>query len=278
MVAAETVAFAPVRMSLADAEFLEERRFQVAEVCRVFRVPLGVVDADVGSGASRTYANAQDARRHFLEFSVNPWLAYIEAAISNHPRLCPPESDTYVEFVRPGLLEADLAAQADVLTKALDPSTGWLRRDEARRLLNLEPERVPRAPRLRRKEERMRADEQRTVDVDVQDLDTRGRSIVGYAAVYGALSDDLGGFRERIEPGAFAGVLDSDVRCLVNHDPSQVLGRTRSGTLRLADEERGLRFECDLPDSPLGENVREAVRRGDVDGASFRFQVGEERW
>lgn len=122
--------------------------------------------------------------------------------------------------------------------------------------------------------------EQRTVDVDVTDLDTRGRTIVGYAAVYGARSHDLGGFVETIAPGAFADVLasDADVRALLNHDPSQVLGRTRAGTLRLFDEERGLRFECDLPSSPLGENVREAVRRGDVDGASFRFRVGEDDW
>ncbi len=122
------------------------------------------------------------------------------------------------------------------------------------------------------------APEQRTVDVDVQALDTRGRTLHGYAAVYGAVSSDLGGFTETIAPGAFAAVLDADVRALLNHDPSQVLGRTRSGTLRLADEQRGLRFEVDLPDSPLGENVREAVKRGDIDGASFRFVVGEETW
>jgi HK97 family phage major capsid protein/HK97 family phage prohead protease len=83
---------------------------------------------------------------------------------------------------------------------------------------------------------------------------------------------------KRIAPGAFAGVLDADVRALLNHDPNAVLGRSKAGTLRLHDEQRGLRFECDLPDSPLGENVREAVRRGDIDGASFRFKVGDERW
>lgn len=122
------------------------------------------------------------------------------------------------------------------------------------------------------------APEQRTIDVDVESLDARGRTLHGYAAVYGVESADLGGFRERIAPGAFAGVLGADVRCLLNHDASQVLGRTRSGTLRLHDEQRGLRFEADLPDSPLGENVREAVRRGDIDGASFRFKVGQESW
>jgi len=123
-----------------------------------------------------------------------------------------------------------------------------------------------------------RAPETRTIDVDVQNIDTRGRTLVGYAAVYGAESRDLGGFTETIRPAAFAGVMDADVRALLNHDPSQVLGRTRSGTLRLTDETRGLRFEVDLPTSPLGDNVREAVKRGDIDGASFRFVVGEEEW
>lgn len=120
------------------------------------------------------------------------------------------------------------------------------------------------------------APEQRTIDVDVRDLDTRGRTVVGYAAVYGAESGDLGGFRERIAPGAFAGVLDADVRCLLNHDPNVVLGRTKSGTMRLADDQRGLRFEVDLPESR--SDLREAVGRGDLDGASFRFQVGDEEW
>jgi HK97 family phage prohead protease len=120
--------------------------------------------------------------------------------------------------------------------------------------------------------------EVRTVDVDVQDIDTRGRTLHGYAAVYGVESLDLGGFREKIAPGAFGGVLGGDTRALLNHDPSAVLGRTKSGTLRLFDDQRGLRFELDLPTSPIGENVREAVRRGDLDGASFRFVVGDETW
>jgi HK97 family phage prohead protease len=123
-----------------------------------------------------------------------------------------------------------------------------------------------------------KAPEQRTIDVDVESIDTRGRTLHGYAAVYGVESEDLGGFKEKIAVGAFSGVLDSDVRALLNHDPSQVLGRTKSGTLRLFDEQRGLRFEVDLPDSPLGENVREAVRRKDIDGASVRFTVDKDSW
>jgi uncharacterized protein len=122
------------------------------------------------------------------------------------------------------------------------------------------------------------APEQRTIDVDVESLDTRGRTVHGYAALYNTVSEDLGGFREQLAPRAFAATVNDDVRALLNHDPNEVLGRTKAGTLRLFDEEQGLRFELDLPDSPLGENVREAVRRGDLDGASFRFEVGEEDW
>jgi HK97 family phage major capsid protein/HK97 family phage prohead protease len=122
------------------------------------------------------------------------------------------------------------------------------------------------------------APEQRTVDVDVGALDTRGRTVHGYAALYDQVSDDLGGYKEKIAPGAFAGVLDADVRALLNHDPNEVLGRTKSGTLRLFDEPKGLRFELDLPDSPLGQNMRTAISRGDLDGASFRFEVGDESW
>jgi HK97 family phage prohead protease len=126
--------------------------------------------------------------------------------------------------------------------------------------------------------ETIAAPEQRTIDVDVGSLDTRGRTVVGYAALYDVLSEDLGGYKERISPGAFQGVLDSDVRALLNHDPNEVLGRTKSGTLRLFDEPKGLRFELDLPDSPLGQNMRSAISRGDLDGASFRFEVGQEAW
>ena len=110
---------------------------------------------------------------------------------------------------------------------------------------------------------------------------TPGAEPLSVTAVYGVPSEplaQLGGAREQIAPGAFEGVLDSDVRALLNHDANEVLGRTKSGTLRLSDEQRGLRFELDLPDLPLGDNVRSAVKRGDIDGASFRFVVADEDW
>jgi HK97 family phage prohead protease len=122
------------------------------------------------------------------------------------------------------------------------------------------------------------APEQRTVDVDVQSMRTDGNTIRGHAAVFDVLSADLGGFRERIAPGAFTGVLDADVRLLVNHDPDRILARTKSGTLRMSQDGTGLAFEAELPDTTYARDLRESIRRGDVDGASFRFVVGEERW
>ena len=117
------------------------------------------------------------------------------------------------------------------------------------------------------------ATEQRTIDVEVGDLEAKGRTLRGHAAVFGVISEDLGGFRERIMPGAFADVLDDDVRLLVDHEPPP-LARTKAGTLRLREDERGLAFEADLPETTAARDLRESVARGDVDGASFRFVVG----
>ena len=122
------------------------------------------------------------------------------------------------------------------------------------------------------------APEQRTIDVDVQDIDTRGRTLHGYAAVYDVESDDLGGFRERIAPGAFAGVLDADVRALLNHDPYQVLGRTKSGTLRLSTSSAGCASSSTCPRARSARTCARRSRRGDLDGASFRFVVGQGAW
>ncbi len=97
--------------------------------------------------------------------------------------------------------------------------------------------------------------------------------ISGYAAVYNSLSEDLGGFRERVLPGAFSAALAAqpDVRARYNHDA--LLGRTKAGTLRLLDDPVGLRYEIDAPDTSVGRDVCESIRRGDVDGSSFCFRL-----
>ncbi len=99
--------------------------------------------------------------------------------------------------------------------------------------------------------------------------------LTGYAAVYDSVSEDLGGFREIIAPGAFDSVLgrNSDVRALVNHDTSKVLGRTVSQTLSLESDDRGLAFDIDLPNTVAANDLAVSVERGDVSGASFAFNV-----
>lgn len=107
------------------------------------------------------------------------------------------------------------------------------------------------------------------------DLTADGRKIVGYAVVFNQPSQDLGGFVEVFEPSAVDRTLAErlDVRALVNHDPSQVLGRTTAGTLRLAKDARGLRVEIDPPDTTSGRDILASVGRGDVTGMSLAFRV-----
>ena len=70
---------------------------------------------------------------------------------------------------------------------------------------------------------------------------------------------------------------EDDVRGLFNHDPNQILGRTKPGTMRLEVDERGLRYEIDPADTTPGRDVKEHLKRGDVDGSSFSFVVTDER-
>lgn len=103
--------------------------------------------------------------------------------------------------------------------------------------------------------------------------------ITGYAAVFNSLSDDLGGFAERIMPGAFKRTIKTaDVRALINHDPNLVLGRTTSGTLTLEEDSKGLKFTCELPDTNYANDLRKVISRGDVSQCSFGFAMVKQRW
>jgi HK97 family phage prohead protease len=103
-------------------------------------------------------------------------------------------------------------------------------------------------------------------------------TIVGYGALFNVLSCDLGGFYERIAPGAFTPCLTQDVRALVNHDANELIGRTAAGTMRLAEDELGLRDEIDLPATTCGRDVAENVRLGNISGQSFSFIVDVDEW
>ena len=106
------------------------------------------------------------------------------------------------------------------------------------------------------------------------------KGIEGHAAVFNLLSEDLGGFQERILPGAFDRCLGAspDVRCLFNHNPDYLLGRTKSGTLSLDVTEHGLHYDCDTPDTQIGRDVVTSVGRRDIDGSSFGFTVHGQNW
>lgn len=106
-----------------------------------------------------------------------------------------------------------------------------------------------------------------------------GRKLEGYAAIFGQEAR-IAGFTETIRPGAFKDSLAGDVLALVDHEPGKLLARTKSGTLRLSEDSRGLAFSLDLPETTLGRDTLELVRRGDVGGCSFAFTVpsGGETW
>ena len=111
------------------------------------------------------------------------------------------------------------------------------------------------------------------------DLRSSGRRIEGYAATFSATAD-LGAFRERIAPGAFRSALSGDILALLDHDAGKVLGRTRTGTLELREDDKGLAFSLDLPDTAAGRDVMALAARGDLGGMSFGFRVpeGGEAW
>jgi len=104
--------------------------------------------------------------------------------------------------------------------------------------------------------------------------------LAGVASVYNQ-DYDSGWFIEHVLPGAFTRVLseDPDVRCLFNHNPDNLLARTKSGTLRLADSKDGLTYDADTnADTTVGRDVQAMVDRGDLDGCSIGFTVAKQNW
>lgn len=118
--------------------------------------------------------------------------------------------------------------------------------------------------------------------MELREDDDGKRTLTGYAVKWEMKSHPLGffeEFREQFKRGAFTESLTKDdQRALWSHDTSKVLGRTGNGTLRLFEDEVGLRFELDLPKTTLGNDTYETIRRGDVDGVSFGFIPRKQEW
>lgn len=112
-------------------------------------------------------------------------------------------------------------------------------------------------------------------------IDVEKRTIEGYAAVFNRWSEDLGGFREIILPGAFAPALeryDLDVRALINHDANLILGRTKTGTLEIYEDNIGLSVRIALPDTQYARDLLVMLERGDINQMSFGFETARDRW
>ena len=115
---------------------------------------------------------------------------------------------------------------------------------------------------------------------DVSSLE--GRTVEGYAIVFASLSNDLGGFHEIISRSALDGIIEkSDVLCLLNHNEDKgVLARSNKGvgSLTLSIDDRGLKYSFEAPNTALGDELLEGLRRGDISTSSFAFTVGSDSW
>jgi HK97 family phage prohead protease len=124
-------------------------------------------------------------------------------------------------------------------------------------------------------------------DVEIRSAPSGSDSPAGlrfYAALYGALSLDLGGFREEIAPGCFdAAIREDDIRALFNHDKNLVLGRSAPAkgvsTATITSDARGLLVDVpELPNTSYARDLVESLRRSDVDQSSFGFRTVEDEW
>lgn len=110
--------------------------------------------------------------------------------------------------------------------------------------------------------------------------DNAAPMISGYAAVFGQVIDLGYGFDETVAPGAFTDALarPDDVRALINHDESLILGRNTAGTLRLMQDDQGLAVEIEPPSTTYAMDLLTVMRRGDVTQMSFAFTADLEEW
>ena len=122
--------------------------------------------------------------------------------------------------------------------------------------------------------------ERRSLPVRELRVNKEDGKIVGYASVFDETTNIGGMFDEVVRPGAFARAIKEkqDVRALWNHDSNVILGRTKAGTLRLEEDNKGLWIEIDPPNTQAAHDLMESMSRGDVDSMSFAFVATEETW
>ncbi|EGQ3151768.1 HK97 family phage prohead protease [Staphylococcus pseudintermedius] len=110
----------------------------------------------------------------------------------------------------------------------------------------------------------------------IKAVDDEQMIVEGYALRFNTLSNDLGGFVETILPEALEKTDLSDVRCLIDHDSSKVLGRTVSKTLELNVDDEGLYFRCQLPNTSYARDLYENIKLQNINQCSFGFILDDE--
>lgn len=116
-------------------------------------------------------------------------------------------------------------------------------------------------------------------DIQTREADSDNPHVEGYFAVFGDVYEVWDGVTESIAPGAFTGSISQDVRALYNHNTDVVLGRTSAGTLRLRQDERGLWGDIEINrEDTEAMNVYRRIKRGDITGCSFGFEIESERY
>lgn len=106
--------------------------------------------------------------------------------------------------------------------------------------------------------------------------DDENMIVEGYALKFNKESNLLGEFVEVISPEALRNADLSDVRCLIDHNSSYVLGRTVADTLKLEVDDVGLRFRCELPNTSYARDLYENIKLGNINQCSFGFTIEED--
>ena len=118
-----------------------------------------------------------------------------------------------------------------------------------------------------------------TNDIEVRnDEEDEQDVIVGYALKFNRWSEDLGGFKEIIDPQALTGADMSDVRALIDHTSTNIIGRTTAGSLQLEVDDIGLKFRCKLPNTTYARDLMENIKNGNINQCSFAFTVEDEEF
>lgn len=120
--------------------------------------------------------------------------------------------------------------------------------------------------------------ERRFFQVELRAPEQDSRTIEGYAAVFNSDSQVMwGNWIERIAKGAFSEVLNDDVVALFNHDPNYILARNKVN-MTLRQDERGLIYRFDAPNTTAGNDLLENIRNGNIKQSSFAFTVADQTW